>query len=451
MFDSKWLTAHAKSSPPRGRFQFRAHVPRKQPEPVMVADKPWESMSLGWHTLLRDGGRYRLWYECWDDTYQRDFDGRLCYAESDDLSTWRKPELGLLEYHGSKQNNILFDATMGHGYGLHGHSVCIDPTAPATHRYRMIYAGYDGRQSGLMTAHSADGLRWQVATKSGFRYRNDTQNVAFWDPGRQKYVGHFRAMEADTRANPGKQVRCIARAETEDFDSWPKPVTVRAPDEADGPDTDLYNNAACRYESAGDVAYLLFPSTFHHDTDTCDVEIATSRDGLNWQRLSRTKVIPNGPAWDAGMAFACPGLVPFRDGYALSYNGCRQKHSETVPRNVRYGGGVGLVEYPTDRFQGLWTEDLEATLCSFPLSQTPPRVRLNAVIEPAGEIRGALMKDGTVLPGCGFDECAPVTGDVFTDELRWKGEGKLHWFAGQTVELRLVMRKACLYAIELAE
>ena len=32
----------------------------------------------------------------------------FCYAESDDGVHWRRPELGLVEFQGSKKNNILW-------------------------------------------------------------------------------------------------------------------------------------------------------------------------------------------------------------------------------------------------------------------------------------------------------------------------------------------------------
>src|ERR1051326_4075343 len=63
MVDSTWLAAHARPQAPRGKFQFRAYVPRKIEQPVMIADKPWESMMIGRHSLLYEGGRYRMWYE----------------------------------------------------------------------------------------------------------------------------------------------------------------------------------------------------------------------------------------------------------------------------------------------------------------------------------------------------------------------------------------------------
>lgn len=459
MLDSKWISAFAKTAPPRGKFSFRAYVPRKRPEPVLIADKPWESMSLSWHTVVHEGGRYRMWYEAWDSDYRNDTDARLCYAESHDLERWEKPNLGLVEYHGSKENNIVFHGGMGAGPGFHGHSICVDPAAdsptPINHepspRYHLIYMGGPRpSQRGVFTAHSKDGLRWFARKEiPPLWYKSDTQTVAFWEPSLKKYVGFFRSWETDTRANQGKSVRCIARAETEDFDRWPKPVTVRSPDEADGPQTDLYNNCACRHESGGDMAYLIFASTFHHDTDLCDVELMTSRDSQSWQRFSRTKIIATGPAaWDAGTVYACPGLVPWKNGWALTYHASSYRHGEAVPQKARYGAGVGIVEYPMDRFQGLWSEELEATVASFDLTGEPPRVRINAAVEPGGEIRGALIKDGIVLPGCGFDASTAVTGDTLAGELAWNGAGKLHWFAGQTVELRLLVRRASLFAVE---
>ena len=43
----------------------------------------------------------------------------FCYAESDDGIHWRKPNLGLCEFQGSKANNIMMDpATAAHA--LHG-------------------------------------------------------------------------------------------------------------------------------------------------------------------------------------------------------------------------------------------------------------------------------------------------------------------------------------------
>lgn len=81
--------------------------------------------------VLREGNRWRMWYAANDDTGA---DGmRVAYAESDDGMHWHKPDLGLVEYCGSRHNNLV-DAQPG----FNSVSVLFDPD---THQYVM--AGED--------------------------------------------------------------------------------------------------------------------------------------------------------------------------------------------------------------------------------------------------------------------------------------------------------------------
>src|SRR5262245_48070852 len=56
----------------------------------------------GYFTILRIGEHFHLWVMTQTDTTQY-----LCYARSKDGLKWEKPELGLVEYKGSKKNNII--------------------------------------------------------------------------------------------------------------------------------------------------------------------------------------------------------------------------------------------------------------------------------------------------------------------------------------------------------
>ena len=80
---------------------------------AIVHDEPWEGNSSGYHSVFKDADRYRLYY------YGNDYSitkGELtsshsqlyCYAESNDGIHWRKPKLGLIEFNGSKENNIMW-------------------------------------------------------------------------------------------------------------------------------------------------------------------------------------------------------------------------------------------------------------------------------------------------------------------------------------------------------
>ena len=87
-----------------------------QPQEVAIeCDQPWEGSACGYFRVLRDGGKYRMWYMAyhWPFTPEEQADGKkprhpfyVAYAESDDGIAWRKPELGLYEFAGSKANNI---------------------------------------------------------------------------------------------------------------------------------------------------------------------------------------------------------------------------------------------------------------------------------------------------------------------------------------------------------
>src|SRR5690606_5053220 len=92
--------------------------------------------------------------------------------------TFNKPKLGLHEFDGSKQNNIIWT-----GVGTHNFAPFRDshPDCPAESRYKAL--GGLPSQGGLFAFHSADGIHWSlmheepVVTQGAF----DSQNLAFWD------------------------------------------------------------------------------------------------------------------------------------------------------------------------------------------------------------------------------------------------------------------------------
>ena len=89
--------------------------PTVRPEPVLSPsrDNPHATDYVATHfygTVLQDGGKFRMWYYSagWvakpGETIQ---EGPICYAESDDGIRWTKPNLGQVEYKGSRDNNAI--------------------------------------------------------------------------------------------------------------------------------------------------------------------------------------------------------------------------------------------------------------------------------------------------------------------------------------------------------
>ena len=80
------------------------HAAEKHPaNPVLRKDKEWEGKGpYVYGTVMWDADRLRMWYhhfvggQYWDS-----------YAESSDGIAWTKPNLGIVTYKGSKDNNIL--------------------------------------------------------------------------------------------------------------------------------------------------------------------------------------------------------------------------------------------------------------------------------------------------------------------------------------------------------
>jgi hypothetical protein len=104
-------------------------------------------------------GELRMWYEA-QGSLDRAGGRRICYATSDDGEHWEKANLGLVEYGGSRDNNIvdLFDGDPVIGAA----PVIYDPEDPDPgRRFKMcIESGRFANQ--LTVAFSADGLRWNV-------------------------------------------------------------------------------------------------------------------------------------------------------------------------------------------------------------------------------------------------------------------------------------------------
>ena len=114
----------------------------------------------------------------------------VCYATSKDGVKWHKPDLGLVEYNGNKQNNIVWR-------GPHGAWVFknLNEKNP-NRRYKMIYKhirkgnhGIGNNQgNSLAVSYSPDGIHWSNKIKI-VNLPGDTHNNALWVPALNSYAG----------------------------------------------------------------------------------------------------------------------------------------------------------------------------------------------------------------------------------------------------------------------
>ena len=442
--------------------RIAVHRPRIDLQPLIVADRPWESMVTSMVTLMEDEGRYRMWYECWslaegdDSIGEAAYPTMLAYAESADGANWVKPRIGTVSFGGSTDNNLVYWASRGS-------SVFKDPSAPPDERYKLVCMS----RGGIGGAVSPDGLRWksleQLLVSADDAFEDQIPDAARFDTERGRYVGYFRGWD---RRNPGlwHGRRTIAYAESDRFESWPVPQTIVAPNVNDGPDTDIYTNSYAPWPGAPD-AHLMFPGYYQRTRDVREVHLLTSRDGMHWHRPTSEPIIPcgePGSGWGEGSWLAGAGLVSFHPGeWSLPVRPQSRSHNQyqfpTGPQNPPNWGELCLATWREDGFTSLEAES-KGGCSTMPIVFTGGRLEINAWTRFGGEIRIELAdpsgeielnyKTAETVVGHTFEECDPISGDVLKHVVTWNGESDLSAWAGRPVRLRFSLRRARLFAFQ---
>jgi len=412
--------------------ELRLHAPREE-GPAVRFNETWEGPLSTYAGVFRDTDRYRMYYRGFTGTERNSL---VCYAESDDGAQWRKPELGLHEWEGSKRNNVLFT-----GIGSHNFAVCRNdrPGAPADQRYLAIGRGTaDFDVKTLYGFQSVDGIRWKllqekpVMTEGAF----DSLNVAFWDPNVGRYACYYRIFVGG--------VRRIARAESDDFIHW----TSIGETEIAGPREQLYTNATTPYFRAPHY-YLSFPKRFmktrrrlpdHSEEGVSDGIFLSSRDGIHFDRTFRQALLRPGLEernWgDRGNMFA----------WGLVQTGATEM-SVYFTRNYRYA--TNRLERGTFRLDGIASARAgrPGELLTKPLRFDGRSLWLNYATSAAGAVRVEIQRrDGRPFPGFSMADAPELYGDRIDEEYRWSSGRSCGELAGETVRLRFGLAEADLYA-----
>jgi hypothetical protein len=434
-------------------IRLAVHPLRKTGERTLVSEHPWENATLNWFTVLQEGGKFRMWYECYDiEGWPTADDTSFCYAESSDGIHWSKPKLGLFSYHGSTANNILF-RQIGEGKArsrVHGSAVFCDPAAPPAERYKAVsqglFQGVGERPYWIAGMTSPDGFRWNRIASPVCHVFADSQYSGFWDAELQQYVLYGRV---------GGRGRAIGRAASKQFDNFPPLSLVLQVDEGESPDGDLYNPACIRLPGR-DGLYLMCPSLFRHKADTLDIHLATSRDGVHWTRPDpQTPLIPLGKPgeFDSGSLYMANGCALVGDEIWFYYSGSPLKHEETTPETLAnpvnrrlFSRAVGL----RDRLVSAMAGASGGTFLTPPLQYQGARLHVNIATRPGGTVRvGLIDRDGRPISGRQVEDCRPLGNADRPQVVAWKsGEDVAAW-SKQGVRLRFELRDADVFGFQL--
>ena len=432
--------------------------------PAIVPDRPWESGEIGFCvSVVQYEGEYKMWYLAQDKA--KAF--CQCFARSQDGRTWEKPELGLIEYQGSKSNNIVLT-------GAVETTVFLDPVAPPEQRFKAVSAMYwpDPQKAGLYIWTSPDGLHWTQPPTRVFPLLPDTANQAFYDTRLKKYVANIRVWDP---------LRKIGRVEMDNIlEPWPftqleKPFYIwgadKIPvpsrevpimfsyDEKDPPQSDHYNAACIQYPWADD-AYFMFPSRYRHfpeppvgkwgNDGLLDIQMAVSRDGANWTRLSREPYVPMGleGAVDSGQMYMAVGILRNGDTLYQYYGGFKSTHGQP---GVEGSGSIHRLDQRLDGFTFVDTPLEGETFTTPAITFSGRRLLLNMDGSAAGTGKAALLDaDGNEIPGFTLGECDEFGGNALSREATWKGNSDLSTWAGKPVRLKFTLKAMKLFSFRFA-
>jgi len=436
--------------------------------PLIKPDQPWEGyLILQPGTVIYDQEEqiFKMWYNTLPTAAKPDVEQFLCYATSRDGVTWEKPNLGLVEFKGSKANNIFLK------WSNWTHSVIKDPhDSDADRRYKMAYwQTEDLSKCGIWVTFSHDGIHWTEHPANPVvpcSATGDTFSV-MQDPATKKYLLYHKSIVRPTRK--------VARLVSDDFVHWRDSQLVVEPDKYDQPDTEFYGMSAFPY--GGQQLGLLW--VFHTYTQFMDVQLTSSRDGLSWDRsLDRRLFLPlgfmrngySGSSFDSGMIW--PASAPaikddqmwiFYSGFANLHNELAEKHTGQIgAAKLRLDGfvsleatGEGTVVTPPVRFEGskLTVNAITRSLASDSVGWNPVWKELfTAAPDGQGFIRVEVQdENGGPVPGYTVDDCQPIRGDGVNLKVVWKDGKDLGSLAGRAVRLKFVFGNASLYSFRIIE
>lgn len=457
------------------RAQRRLHHPTPR-EIAIEHDSPWEGAGSGYHSVFRDGDIYRMYYR---GSALGVENGKLklgrevyCYAESRDGIHFTKPIVGLHDYEGSKDNNIIWT-----GVGTHNFAPFLDTREGCPPESRFKALGGLASQGGLFAFHSSDGIRWSlmreepVVTEGAF----DSQNLAFWDATAGVYRAYFRTFtEGVTTGKVWKPAgyRAIRTATSPDFLRWENDTDLTY---KDSPVEHLYTNQVAPYFRAPHLL-IGFPTRYvergwsdsmralperelreqraaahlRYGTSLTEGLLMASRDGVHFDRWNEAFLRP-GPerpgTWLYGHQYIAWHAVETKSALP----GAPNELSLYASEGSWHGKGNSIRRY-TLRLDGFVSVNAPLSGGEFttkPIKFAGDRLTLNLATSAAGDVQVELQDtSGKPISGYSLADCSPAFGDSTDRTITWKHGSDVSELAGKPIRIRFLLRDADLFAYQ---
>jgi hypothetical protein len=357
-------------------------APEKHPaNPVVKRGGPkapdsWAVQFYG--SVVRDGDKYRMWYvSVGEDRVKhigpRSSPWRAAYAESRDGVKWTKPRLGLVEYDGNRDNNLV---SLEPRLGVLNLKVLHEPGSSVPYKLgtHVWFPKGDSRLGTFAPYGSSDGLRWRLLTDAqpvDFEMRPEDMVLPplHFEPvgGMYRWDGlyHLSGQNAMAAARPyhGRVSRIYVSS---DFVNWSPSSAINyvRPQQHKllGPGRSRegeQNHEAISVWNRGNVllgVYGLWHGDRQWEDVTVDLGLSVSNDGIRfrapaeeWTFLHRGK----DGEWDQGGLLQGQGFENINEQTFIYYGAWDPRAWQKSPPR----GGVGIAVLPRDRFADLRVDE----------------------------------------------------------------------------------------------
>lgn len=359
-----------------------------------------------------------------------------------------------------------------------------DPARRYKRFHLRLSSKFDPAVDGVYASYSADGVNFTEVGRV-LPFYTDNPAIADWDAKIGKYVVYTRALDYNS-----ENQRRIARIETADLLApWPYKKTdndrmffstdnaevVLSADSEDDPHSDIYYNSATLYPFAADVR-LMFTAQFRHfdknrhpfilaprpeqweDFGMLEIQLATSRDGVHWNRPSREPYFATGLAdeWDRWYAVMASGIVRRGNYLYQYYNSSGHLHDGAKVRpeyaDVKDLGGIGITRLRLDGFVSADADHKGGHLVTPLLTFSGNTLRLNIDTGSMGtafvELQDAA---GQPISGYTMADCEEIGGNFIDQKVHWKASADVSPLAGQPIRLKINLKRGKLYAFQFTQ
>ena len=468
-----------------GKVEFRLHHPQLK-EIVMVYDEPWEGNTCVYHSIFKDGNIFRMYYrgsqiDVTKEKIREAHPWVICYAESVDGIHWRKPNLGIYEFHGSKNNNIVLASGNIGGQQIKlsdNASIFKDenPNVATDAKYKAIVCSQT--PSALYAFKSGDGIHWSplsekpIITKGAF----DSQNIAFWDSVKSEYRAYWRYFKADTSENTLKPdgIRAIRTAVSKDFIHWDEMNDVVYRDTLP---VELYTNQVKPYFRAPHI-FIGLPTRYiergwspsmralpelkyrelksshslRYGTALTDGMLMSSRDGVTFNRWNESFLRPGierDGTWNYGQQYVGWQLIETKSDLKNAPDELSLYATESSWTSNEHTSNLRRYTLRLDGFVSLKAPMNGGEFVTRPLLFQGTKLSLNFSTSAAGSIWVEIQdNNGKPLPGFSLADCSVIFGDTADRTLSWKNGSDVSSLAGKPVRLRFVLQDADIFSFQ---